>query len=224
MLLCNKYIFMPKLVSVNVSLPKEVTHNEQTFTTGIFKEPIQGIAKVNKLNIEGDGQADLKYHGGEERAVYVYSYDHYAYWEKELNRNDFTMGQFGENLTVEGMMDDDVCIGDQYRIGSVVFEVSQPRIPCFKLAARMNDNRITKLFFNSGKLGFYMRVLEEGNIIAGDEITTVKKHELGLSITKVNALLHFDKEDYTTIKTARDIQALSPLWKDHFDELLAKEK
>lgn len=211
---------MPKLLSINVSLPKEVTHKGQTFVTGIFKEPIVGSAKVSRLNIEGDGQADLKYHGGEERAVYVYSNDHYSFWKQQLGRDDFEMGQFGENLTVEGMLDDEVCIGDQYRIGTVLFEVSQPRIPCYKLAARMNDNRITKLFFNSGRLGFYMRVLEEGEITAGDEILTVMKHPLAMSIRKVNALLHFEQEDYDNIKKAKNIEALSPLWKGHFEELL----
>ncbi len=129
---------MGRLLSVNVSLPKEIIHNGKKISTGIFKEPVKGRIKVKTLNLEGDGQADLIGHGGIFRAIYVYSYDNYAYWEKELNRNDFNYGEFGENFTVEGMSDDEIHVGDRFKIGSALFEVTQPRVPCYKLAIKMD--------------------------------------------------------------------------------------
>ena len=141
-----------KLLSVNVSLPKEINFKGKTVRTGIFKKPVQGPVRVNKLNLEGDGQADLVGHGGEFRAVYVYSFDNYAYWERELDRKDFQYGQFGENFTVEGMLDEEVHVGDIFRIGTALFQVTQPRVPCYKLAIKM------------GVEGFYSRILESGRL------------------------------------------------------------
>ncbi|MEE8113864.1 MAG: MOSC domain-containing protein, partial [Nitrososphaerales archaeon] len=151
-----------KLLSVNVALPKEVRHKGKTVTTGIFKEPVEGRAMVRRLNIDGDGQADLIGHGGEFRAVYVYSFDNYTYWERELKRTDFKFGQFGENLTVEGMLDQDIHVGDKFRIGTALFEVTQPRVPCYKLAIKMAVEGFYGQILKSGRLGFYFRVLEEG--------------------------------------------------------------
>ena len=213
---------MPKLLSINVSLPKEIQHKGKTVTTGIFKEPIQGKARVRQLNIDGDGQADLVGHGGEMRAVYVYSHDNYQFWEKELARNDFSMGQFGENFTVEGMPDHEIHIGDQFRIGTTLFEVSQPRVPCYKLAIKMEVEDFYARILKSGRLGFYFRVLEEGEVEAGDEIVPVKVGS-DLTISQVNDLMYFDKENYQGFRNALKIAALSPGWKYTFEDRLAKQ-
>ncbi len=159
-----------KLLSINVSLPKEVVHKGKPVRTGIFKEPVGKRVKVNALNIEGDGQADLMGHGGEFRAVYVYSFDNYAYWEDKLGRTDFKMGQFGENFTVEGLLDEEVHVGDVFRIGTALFEVTQPRVPCYKLAMKMGVEGFYNQILESGRLGFYFKVFEEGEVGAGDVI------------------------------------------------------
>ena len=198
---------MLKLLSINVSLPKNIKHQGKTVSTGIFKEPITGKVNVRKLNIDGDGQADLIGHGGEMRAVYVYSFDNYAHWEKELSRNDFTMGQFGENFTVEGLLDHDVHVGDQFKIGSSLFEVTQPRVPCYKLAIKMQAEGFYGQILKSGRLGFYFRVLEEGEVGAGDEIHPVKVDPAGMSIDEANRLMYFDKENYARF---RDKPAVLP--------------
>ncbi len=215
---------MSKLLSVNVSLPKEIEYKGKVVTTGIFKEPVQGTVKVRTLNIDGDGQADLIGHGGEMRAVYVYSHANYRNWEKELGRNDFTMGQFGENFTVEGMLDNEIHIGDQFRIGTTLFEVSQPRVPCYKLAIKMKEESFYSRILKSGRLGFYFRVLEEGEVCAGDEIHTVKVDLQGLTISEVNDLMYFDKENYNGFREALKIRPLSPGWRLTFEDRLSKEK
>ena len=159
-----------KLLSVNASMPKEVPHRGGTVSTGIFKEPVGGRVMLRSLNLEGDGQADRNVHGGINKAVYAYPNEHYEYWSRELGRTDFTFGQFGENFTVSGMLEDAVRIGDVFRIGSALVEVTQPRAPCFKLGIVMGDQRFIKTFEKSGKTGFYFRVLREGIIHVGDEI------------------------------------------------------
>lgn len=222
-LFCELQI-MPKLLSVNVSLPKDIQHKGKTVSTGIFKKPIEGRVKVRTLNIDGDGQADLIGHGGEMRAVYVYSHDNYPHWAKELGRNDFTMGQFGENFTVEGMSDHEIHIGDQFRIGTVLFEVSQPRVPCYKLAIKMKEEGFYSQILKSGRLGFYFRVIEEGEVGAGDEIQPVKGDPHGMNISEVNALMYFEKENYQGFRDALKIKALSPGWRSTFEDRLSKEK
>ena len=151
-----------KLVSVNVGLPKDVPWQGKTVFTGVFKDPVSGPRRVGKLNVDGDGQGDLPGHGGEQRAVFVYQIDSYRYWERELGRDDFVYGQFGENFTVEGLTDDEVCIGDRYRIGTAVFEVTQPRVTCYRVGIRMNDPRIPALLVSHRRPGFYFRVLARG--------------------------------------------------------------
>ena len=158
------------LLSVNVGLPKDVSWQGKTVFTGVFKDPVSGPRRVRKLNLDGDGQGDLAGHGGEQRAVFVYQIDSYRYWERELGRNDFVHGQFGENFTIEGLSDDEVCIGDRYRIGTASFEVTQPRVTCYRVGIRMNDPRIPALLVSHRRPGFYFRVLEEGEVQAGDEI------------------------------------------------------
>ncbi len=155
---------MAKLLSVNVSLPKEIVAKGKTVRTGIFKEPVHGRVRVNALNIEGDGQADLLGHGGEFRAVYVYSFANYAYWERELGRADFKMGQFGENFTVEGMLDGEVYVGDIFRIGKALFEVTHPRVPCYKLALKMGVEGFYNKILESGRLGFTFGSWKKGRL------------------------------------------------------------
>ena len=163
------------LKSVNVSMPTEVRHDGKTVTTGSFKERVEGRVMVRRLNLDGDGQADLWGHGGAFRAVYAYSHENYDYWARELGRDDFAIGQFGENFTVEGMGDDEVCVGDVFRIGGALVEVSQPRIPCYKLALKMGIGGFQNRFLESGRVGFYLRVIEEGEVGAGDEVVLVKR-------------------------------------------------
>jgi MOSC domain-containing protein YiiM len=159
-----------RLLSVNVGMPKDVLWHGKTVFTGINKEPVAGPRRVSRLNVDGDGQGDPAGHGGEQRAVFVYQIDSYRYWERELGRDDFVYGQFGENFTVDGLNDDEVCIGDRYRIGTAVFEVTQPRVTCYRVGIRMNDPRIPALLVSHHRPGFYFRVLEEGEVEAGDEI------------------------------------------------------
>ena len=158
------------LVSLNVGMPQDVSWQGRTVFTGVFKDPVTGPRRVRRLNVDGDGQGDLGGHGGEQRAVFVYQLDSYRYWERELGRDDLVHGQFGENFTVEGLADDEVCIGDRYRIGTAVFEVTQPRVTCYRVGIRMNDPRIPALLVSHHRPGFYFRVLEEGEVEAGDEI------------------------------------------------------
>ena len=210
------------LKSVNVSMPKEVPHDGKTVTTGIFKERVEGRVMLRRLNLEGDGQADLWGHGGAFRAVYAYSHENYDYWARELGRDDFAIGQFGENFTVEGMLDDEVCVGDVFRIGGALVEVSQPRIPCYKLALKMGIEGFQTRFLESGRVGFYFRVLEEGEVGAGDEVVLVKRDSRGMTVREVSDLLYFDKENLEATKQALHIPALSHGWKGSFAERLAK--
>ena len=155
------------LLSINVGMPKDVPWQGKTVFTGVFKDPVSGPRRVGKLNIDGDGQGDLGGHGGEQRAVFVYQIDSYRYWERELGRDDLVYGQFGENLTVEGLSDQDVCIGDRYGIGAAVFEVTQPRVTCYRVGIRMDEAAMPTLLVAHHRPGFYLRVLEEGLVQAG---------------------------------------------------------
>jgi MOSC domain-containing protein YiiM len=163
-----------KVVSVNVSTPISVEHEGKKVSTGIFKKPVQGAVRVNKLNLEGDGQADLTVHGGENKAVYAYSFDHYPYWEQSLHRSDLPRGQFGENLTIAGLDETVSCVGDHLQIGSAVFAITQPRVPCFKLGIRFGDMEVPKLFTKSARTGFYLKVLQVGSLTAGDAVQLVQ--------------------------------------------------
>lgn len=211
-----------KLLSVNVSLPKEITHSGRSITTGIFKEPVDGRVMLRTLNLDGDGQADLIGHGGKYRAVYVYTYENYEHWAGELGRTDFTYGQFGENLTVEGMTDDAVHVGDVFRIGSALVEITQPRIPCFKLAIKMGIEGFEHVLLSSGRVGFYLRVLEEGEVGAGDRIEPVTIDRQGMSVAEVNDLLYFDIGNLPAARKALRVKALSPGWRGSFEDRLTK--
>ena len=210
------------LKSVNVSMPKDVPHDGNSVTTGIFKERVEGRVMMRRLNLDGDGQADLWGHGGAFCAAYAYSHENYDYWAGELGRDDFAIGQFGENFTVEGMLDDLVCVGDVFRIGDALLEVSQPRIPCYKLALKMGIEGFQNRFLKSGRVGFYFRVLEEGELGAGDDVVLVKRDPRGMTVRQVSDLLYFDKENLSATRQALQIPALSHGWKGSFAERLAK--
>src|SRR6202142_2097264 len=171
-------------------MPKNVPWQGKNVYTGVFKDPVSGQRRVGKLNIEGDGQGDLAGHGGEQRAVFVYQIDSYRYWERELGRNDFVYGQFGENFTVQGLNDDEVCIGDRFQIGSAVFEVTQPRVTCYRVGIRMNDPQIPALLVSHHRPGFYCRVIEEGEIGAGDDIQKIAQGPGKISVAEIDSLLY----------------------------------
>jgi ferredoxin-NADP reductase/MOSC domain-containing protein YiiM/ferredoxin len=208
------------LASVNVGMPKDVSWQGKTVFTGVFKDPIAGPRRVRKLNVDGDGQGDLAGHGGEQRAVFVYQLDSYRYWERELERDDFVHGQFGENFTVEGLGDDEVCVGDRYRIGSAVFEVTQPRVTCYRVGIRMNDPRIPALLVSHRRPGFYFRVLEEGEVEAGDEIVKLASGPEAMTIAEVDGLLYLPGHSRQKLLRALRIPALSPGWRESFEALL----
>src|SRR5439155_10282286 len=179
-----------RLLSVNVGLPRDIEWNGRSVHTAIWKNPVTGRCRVGRLNLAGDGQGDLGGHGGEQRAVFVYQIDSYRYWERELGRDDLVYGQFGENLTVEGLSDQDVCIGDRYGIGAAVFEVTQPRVTCYRVGIRMNDPRIPALLVSHHRPGFYFRVLQEGDVQAGDDILKLDSGPEQMTVAEVNALLY----------------------------------
>jgi MOSC domain-containing protein YiiM len=181
---------MARLLSVNVGLPRDIPWQGKTVHTGIWKAPVQGRRMARRLNIDGDGQGDLQGHGGEHRAVMVYQIDSYGYWQAELRRNDFVYGQFGENFTVQGLPDAEVCIGDRYRIGSALFEVTQPRVTCYRLGLRMNEPQMPALVVAHHRPGFYFRVIEEGEVEAGDEIVKVLAGPEQMTVAEIDALLY----------------------------------
>ncbi len=210
-------------MSVNVGMPKNVAWQGKNVYTGVFKDPVSGHRRVRKLNIEGDGQGDLAGHGGEQRAVFVYQLDSYRYWERELGRDDFVYGQFGENFTVEGLGDDEVCIGDRYRIGTATFEVTQPRVTCYRVGIRMNDPRIPALLVSHHRPGFYFRVLEEGDVQPGDEIVKLAAGPEQMPVAEADALLYLPGHGRQELLRALRIPALSPGWQASFQALLDEE-
>ncbi len=211
---------MARLLSVNVGLPQDVEWKGRTVRTAVWKNPVRARCRVGRLNLDGDGQGDLAGHGGEQRAVFVYQIESYRYWQEQLKRSDFVDGQFGENFTIEGLQDDTVCIGDRYRIGSALFEVTQPRVTCYRVGIRMNESRMPALLTSSGRTGFYFRVLQEGEVGAGDEI--VKTEEAGerMTVADINALLYSPNHPRDQLQRALRIQALSPGWRASFEALL----
>ncbi|MFL5891010.1 MAG: MOSC domain-containing protein [Solirubrobacteraceae bacterium] len=208
------------LLSVNVGMPKDVSWQGKTVFTGVFKDSVTGRRRVRRLNLDGDGQGDLGGHGGEQRAVFVYQVDSYRYWERELGRNDFAYGQFGENFTVEGLGDDEVCIGDRYQIGTAIFEVTQPRVTCYRVGIRMNDPRIPALLVSHHRPGFYFRVLEEGDVEAGDDIIKLGAGPEQMSVAEADALLYLPGHRRQQLLRALRIPALSPGWQASFRALL----
>jgi ferredoxin-NADP reductase/MOSC domain-containing protein YiiM len=208
------------LLSVNVGMPQDVTWHGKTVHTAVWKKPVAGPRMVRRLNIDGDGQGDLAGHGGEQRAVFVYQIESYRYWQDQLGRDDFTYGQFGENFTVQGLADDQVCIGDRYRIGDAVFEVTQPRVTCFRVGIRMDDPRMPALLVSHHRPGFYFRVLTEGAVQAGDEIIKVASGPEGMTVAEMDALLYLPGHPRQQVLRALRIPALSGGWKASFTEML----
>jgi ferredoxin-NADP reductase/MOSC domain-containing protein YiiM len=215
---------MGRLLSVNVGLPQDVTWQGRTVHIGIWKAPIKGRRMVRRLNIDGDGQGDLAGHGGERRAVFVYQMESYRYWQDHLGRSDFTYGQFGENFTVDGLSDTEVCIGDRYRIGGALFEVTQPRVTCYRLGIRMNEPEMAALVVKHGRPGFYFRVLEEGEVEAGDEITRVAPGPEHMSVSEIDALLYMPGHSRDRLEHALRIPTLSPGWRRSLEALLTQER
>jgi ferredoxin-NADP reductase/MOSC domain-containing protein YiiM len=209
-----------KVLSVNVGLPRDIEWQGRTVRTAVWKEPVAGRRWARRLNIDGDGQGDLSGHGGEQRAVFVYQIDSYRHWEKELGRTDLVPGQFGENLTVEGLSDDTVCIGDRYRIGRALFEVTQPRVTCYRVGIRMQEPRMAALLVAHGRPGFYLRVLEEGEIGSGDAITRVAAGPEQMTIAEANALLYEPGHPRRGLERALRVHALSAGWRASFQALL----
>jgi ferredoxin-NADP reductase/MOSC domain-containing protein YiiM/ferredoxin len=214
---------MPRLLSVNIGLPRDVTWNGKTVRTAVWKSPVTGRRMVRKLDIDGDAQADLAGHGGEHRAVFVYQMDSYHYWERFLGRNDFTFGQFGENFTVEGLPDNEVCIGDRYRIGAAEFEVSQPRVTCYRVSIRMNEPRMAALLVAHHRPGFYFRVLQEGEVGAGDDITKIANGAERITVADVDALLYLPGHSREQLERALRIPALSKGWQGSFQAMLQQD-
>ncbi len=211
----------PVLLSVNVGMPKNVPWQGKTVYTGVWKDPVDGPAMVRRLNIDGDGQGDTAGHGGEQRAVLVYQIQSYQHWQRHFGRDDFSYGQFGENLTVDGLPDDEVCIGDRYRIGEAEFEVTQPRVTCYRVGLRVGEPELPALLVSHHRPGFYMRVITEGHIRADDQIVKTRTGPGALSVADADALLYLPRRAPAKLRLATQIPVLSPGWQDSFRDLLA---
>src|SRR5271169_1577963 len=214
---------MARLLSVNVGHPREIAWRGKTVYTSVWKAPVQGRRLVGRLNVDGDAQGDLHGHGGEHRAVFVYQMDSYHYWERELKRSDFTFGQFGENFTVEGLADSEVCVGDRYQIGGALFEVTQPRVTCYRVGIRMDEPRMAALLVSHHRPGFYFRVLEEGEVGAGDEIVKVAEGPERISVAEADALLYLPGHSSEQLERALRIPALSKGWQNSFQAMLEQD-
>ena len=215
---------MARLLSVNVGLPRDVVWKERTVHTGVWKNPVTGRCRVGRLNLEGDGQGDLAGHGGEHRAAFVYQIESYRYWQEQLKKSDFVFGQFGENFTIEGLADDAVCIGDRFQIGSALFEVTQPRVTCYRVGIRMNEPRMAALLTGSGRPGFYFRVLREGEVGADDEIVKVGEVAERMTVAEINALLYLPPHPRDCLERAMRIEPLAHGWRGSFEALLQSEQ
>lgn len=212
---------MGRLVSVNVGMPTNVQWRDKTVYTGIWKAPVDGPVMVRRLNVDGDGQGDLAGHGGEQRAVMVYQSESYDFWKSFLGRTDLRAGHFGENFTVTGLADDDVCIGDRYRIGGAEFEVTQPRVTCFRVGLRLDEPDMPNLLVSQGRPGFYFRVLTEGRVRAGDDIVRTRRGRHQISVAEIDALLYLPGRNLKRTREATDVPALSAGWQQSFHDMLA---
>src|ERR1700722_16645401 len=211
---------MARLLSINVGLPRDVAWRGEKVHTAIWKQPVRGRVAVHRLNVEGDGQGDLAGHGGKHRAVMVYQMDAYRYWEAQLGRNDFSFGQFGENFTVVGLPDDEGCIGDRYRIGRALFKVHQPRVTCYRVGIRMAEPTMPALLVSHHRPGFYCRVLEEGDVGAGDEIIKVADGPGRFTVAAIDALLYLPNPARESLERSSRVPALSMGWKTSLKALL----
>jgi MOSC domain-containing protein YiiM len=214
-----------KILSLNIGLPREVMWHGMRVSTGIFKEPVDRRIALRKLNLDGDRQADLTVHGGEHKAVYRYPVAHYDYWRKELRGRELPMGIFGENFTVDSLLEDEVHLGDRYSVGSAEVVVTQPRLPCYKLGVRFEADDMVKRFFASARTGFYLSVAKEGEVGAGDEMRMIHRDLNGIAvseITRLYALKKFGDDDAASMRRVLRVAAVPNGWKDYFHELLEK--
>jgi MOSC domain-containing protein YiiM len=207
-----------KLISVNVGLPREVSANGQRVLTGIFKQPVAGRVLVRRLNLDGDRQADLSVHGGPDKAVYAYPAEHYDFWRRELPEMELPFGMFGENLTIEGLREDEVNIGDRFAIGSAEFQVTQPRVPCYKLGIRFGRADMVKRFLHSRRTGFYLRVVKEGEVGAGDAIALVARDPGNVTVADITRLYAFERDNAELLRRVIELPALSEDWRAYFRE------
>jgi MOSC domain-containing protein YiiM len=208
-----------KLLSLNVGMPREVTWHNRAVTTGIFKQPVSGRLALRTLNLDGDAQADLTVHGGTHKAVYCYPSEHYPYWRKALPERDLQYAMFGENFTVDEMLEDSLNLGDRFRIGTAEVVVTQPRLPCYKLGIRFQDDHMVKRFLASGRSGFYLAVTREGEVGAGDTFQPIARHPLGVPLSEITRLYiakRYDKADVAAINRIAQIDAVPQDWKDYF--------
>ncbi len=214
-----------RLVSLNTGLPRDVTWLGRSVTTGIFKEPVQGRVPLRKLNLDGDRQADLSVHGGEYKAVYAYPFVHYDYWKKELPGRALPMGVFGENFTIDGMLEGSTYLGDRFAVGSAEVIVTQPRLPCYKLGVRFEADDMVKRFFHSRRTGFYFAVSREGEVGAGDEIKAVSRDPNQVpvaEITRLYAEKRYVDADVASVRRVLQVAALPESWKQYFRQRLQK--
>jgi MOSC domain-containing protein YiiM len=205
-----------RLLSLNVGLPRQVRFQGELVTTGIFKKPVHGSVRLRKLNLEGDKQADLKVHGGVDKAVYAYAGEHYDYWRQELPDMSLPWGMFGENFTTEGMFEESVNIGDQFKVGTANLIATQPRMPCYKLGVKFGSMDMIKRFLASGLTGVYFKVMKEGELEQGDEIKLIKKDENSVTVKDIVRIYTIDKDDIQTIERAIKIKDLPNGWRYHF--------
>lgn len=212
-----------KLIAISVGQPREIVWKNRIVTTGIFKEPVVGRVKVDRLNIAGDRQADLTVHGGVDKAIYVYPSEHYEFWRGELPETALSWGAFGENLTVEGLFEDRVNIGDRFRIGTIEVMVTQPRMPCYKLAVKFDRDDIIKRFTVNRRPGFYLSVLKEGDIGAGDEIEAIHRDEHNITVADIFHLFTGKQKDFELMRRATEVEALSEGWRQYFLERLTEQ-
>jgi MOSC domain-containing protein YiiM len=211
-----------ELISINVGRPREVSWQGKTVLTAIFKSPVEGPIKLRTLNLEGDGQADLSVHGGPNKAAYIYPAEHYEFWRGELSDMELTWGHFGENFTTQGLLEENVQIGDTFRVGSALVKVTEPRMPCYKLGIRFGRVDMVKRFLASRRTGFYLTVLEEGTVQAGDTFAYVERSTHGIGVTDITRLYAFDKDDWATMRRVVEVEALPESWRGYFQQRLKK--
>ncbi|HEX9726521.1 MAG TPA: MOSC domain-containing protein [Vicinamibacteria bacterium] len=211
-----------RLLSINVGGPREVVAQRKIVRTSIFKDPVSGPVRVGKLNLEGDAQSDLSVHGGVDKAVYAYPSEHYPYWREQLPDAELPWGAFGENLTTEGLNEKTVRIGDRLNVGSAAFVVRQPRLPCFKLGIRFGREDMVRRFLKSGRTGFYLAVIQEGEIAAGDAIEWFPTNDPSITVSDVARLYTDEHPEPKLLRQASELAALSEGWREHFRDRLSE--
>jgi MOSC domain-containing protein YiiM len=211
-----------KLVSLNVGLPQLVERSGETVSTGIFKQPVVGPVTLRTLNLDGDRQADLSVHGGANKAVYCYPAEHYDFWRQEFPEMELPWGMFGENFTTDGLSEEELNIGDQFSIGSALVMVTEPRMPCYKLGIRFGRIDIIKRFLVSGRTGFYLAVLQEGEVTAGDRFELVKKNEKNVRVSDITRLYTSEKHNLDLLRRAIEVEELPEGWRSYFQDQIEK--